>query len=226
MSEANTIQAIPIPKNKSDVEAFLDDIFERALDTSESLINPANANKTPTRPLQSRIKGGGKPMIVEIQSWDDVNSLNDYSLNDSNLVYSAISATTTTTSCSSDENVTDKSSELSSVSQPTSVGLIIPNKEYEYTKMLRMFLGNKNLISQLKDDANEKSGDCSSGSEEKLIYSVVKPFAPFSFASSSAVTVPKNSQLSFGFTSSSVTTNDFGFDLFDFLFSTKHFIDY
>ena len=53
MSEANTIQAIPIPNNKSDVEAFLDDIFDRALDNGDLQRHNAKA-----KGIQRRIKGG------------------------------------------------------------------------------------------------------------------------------------------------------------------------
>jgi len=225
LSEANTIQAIPIPKNKSDVEAFLDDIFERALDTSDSLINPANANnKSKTsKSLQNRIKGGGsttaatsprKQLLLEIQSWDDVNSLNDYSL-DSSLLYStmttssSVNSTTTTTTSSSfccDDSLggsreTESSEILSSSSEtaPAGVGLIIPNKEYEYTKMLRMFLGNKNLLSQLREETNDRV------TEERLIYSISK--SPSSASSSSA----KNSSMTISFPSSSSSANESGY---------------
>jgi hypothetical protein len=51
--DKNTIRSIPIPKNKSDVDAFLDDIFSRALDTSE-----IEAHKSAAKKLQKQIKGG------------------------------------------------------------------------------------------------------------------------------------------------------------------------
>ena len=54
LSVANTIQQIPIPNNKSDVEAFLDDIFDRALDNSDIKRHQAKA-----KGLQKRIKEGG-----------------------------------------------------------------------------------------------------------------------------------------------------------------------
>jgi hypothetical protein len=53
LSEANTIQAIPIPHNKSDVEAFLDDIFDRALDNGE-----IQNHNVKMKGLPKRIKGG------------------------------------------------------------------------------------------------------------------------------------------------------------------------
>jgi hypothetical protein len=176
LSEANTIQAIPIPKNKSDVEAFLDDIFDRALDTSDPLINPKkyhqNVKTSGTRPLQKRIKGGNSSqknkcqLILDVSSWDDINSLNDYSL-DSSMLYS-----TMTTNTSSSSYCCDSSAESSCGAdemEKVGCGLIIPNKEYEYTKMLRMFLGNKQVLTQWKQQSEMK--DDEDKVEKRIIYS-------------------------------------------------------
>ncbi len=51
----NTIRSIPIPTNKSEVDAFLDDIFNRALDSSQVKSNRATASK-----IKHKIKGGVK----------------------------------------------------------------------------------------------------------------------------------------------------------------------
>lgn len=88
ISEANTsIQGIPIPSNKSDVESFLDDIFDRALVSNKK-----------QKILRKRIKGGNP---TEFKNY-----------------------------------------------QPKH--LIIPNREYEFMKILRIYLANKSLYS-LKD---------------------------------------------------------------------------
>lgn len=189
ISEANTIQAIPIPKNKSDVEAFLDDIFERALDTSDALINPTTGqpqsttqtksnNKTPKQPLQNRIKGGGTTTTsnkqtdraFEVRSCDDLGSIVSKNAptntdRDSGVLSSTV-AIEPLLSSSSGEIITDDPAAAAAAAQ--SSGLIIPNKEYEYTKMLRMFLGNKNLLNRIVEDDDKNGG-------EKLIYSVTKP---------------------------------------------------
>ncbi len=54
---SNTIQAIPIPRYKNEVEAFLDDIFDRALDNGNNSSAPKQlfADKTP---IHKFIKGG------------------------------------------------------------------------------------------------------------------------------------------------------------------------
>jgi hypothetical protein len=89
ISEANTsIQGIPIPTNKSDVESFLDDVFDRAL-----LSNKKQKN------LRKRLKGGNPN-----------NELATY--------------------------------------KPKN--LIIPNQEYQFMNIMRIYLANKSLYC-LKD---------------------------------------------------------------------------
>lgn len=60
ISIANTIQAIPIPHNKSDVDAFLDDIFDRALENDDLQKHNSRAKL-----LHNRIKGGGNKSIQQ-----------------------------------------------------------------------------------------------------------------------------------------------------------------
>ena len=55
LSETNTIQKIPIPQRRSDVEAFLDDIFDRALDNNNNNNNVKMKDKLPS-PQSSKQK--------------------------------------------------------------------------------------------------------------------------------------------------------------------------
>jgi len=64
----NTIRSVPIPKNKSDVDAFLDDIFNRALDSSQ-----VEGNRATARKIQDKIKGGGGGFVRNdeaVRYWD------------------------------------------------------------------------------------------------------------------------------------------------------------
>jgi len=61
----NTIRSVPIPKNKSDVDAFLDDIFNRALDSSQ-----VEGNRATARKIQDKIKGGGVGNDEAVRYWD------------------------------------------------------------------------------------------------------------------------------------------------------------
>lgn len=55
---------MPIPKNKSDVDAFLDDIFSRALNTSESDVHMY------THKIQNKIKGKSSGCVVPVCASD------------------------------------------------------------------------------------------------------------------------------------------------------------
>ncbi len=57
ISDANTIKGIPIPNTKSEVDAFLDDIFERALDDPDNNTK-SEKFKINRRELRNKIKGG------------------------------------------------------------------------------------------------------------------------------------------------------------------------
>ena len=198
------------------------------MDTSDSLINPTAAVAASNQaikmklkqPLHNRIKGGGKAnnqsnncsqnkhkLLVDIQSWDDVNSLNDYSL-DSSVLYSSTTATTTISSSSSSccppsstsSELICNSSENYAEIEAAQGGLIIPNKEYEYSKMLRMFLGNKNMLSHLRDEHVVRGKLMESPSEERLIYSYSKnpttpSSSPMKFALSSSTSTSENTNL-------------------------------
>lgn len=199
------------------------------MDTSDSLINPTAAVAASNQaimkmklkqPLHNRIKGGGKAnnhssnfsqnkhkLIADIQSWDDVNSLNDYSL-DSSVLYSSTTATTTISSSSSSccppsstsSELICNSSENYAEIEAAQGGLIIPNKEYEYSKMLRMFLGNKNMLSHLRDEHVVRGKSMESPSEERLIYSYSKnpttpTLSPMKFALSSSTSTSDNTNL-------------------------------
>ena len=198
LSEANTIQKIPIPQRKSDVEAFLDDIFDRALDNNNNnnstsahktraqqqqlqranaakiKLSPkggrANDHRMPPSNLQSRIKGGGrqageqKPSILDL---DDVfsNNFNFIKLNKRD-----INALTDSWNLDLDmdmdldeetreENVYEESIYEENDATDTTVDdsiefpsqLSLPNKEYEYSKILKTFLVNKPYICMLND---------------------------------------------------------------------------
>ena len=52
-SRKNTIRSVPIPTSRSEVDAFLDDIFNKALDVSEIEMFKSTAKK-----LKNKIKGG------------------------------------------------------------------------------------------------------------------------------------------------------------------------
>jgi hypothetical protein len=102
LSDANTIKAIPIPNNKSEVDAFLDDIFERALDSNDSKRNNAKLQG-----LNKRIKGS--------KTKDD----------------------------STPSNHEKKKSTSESQNDKKELALTIPNKDFEYSRILKTFLCNK-----------------------------------------------------------------------------------
>jgi hypothetical protein len=70
LSETNTIQKIPIPERRVDVEAFLDDIFDRALDNNNSKTTNKKVNvkqQRHTQPFHSKIKGGRNNNNIDLE---------------------------------------------------------------------------------------------------------------------------------------------------------------
>lgn len=121
LSVANTIQQIPIPNNKSDVEAFLDDIFDRALDNTDIKRHQAKA-----KGLQKRIKGGGnKSNIANIPSALENLKIEDFNEEDDSCSFGTIFSGNDCVKTKHDSSY------------------IIPNRDYEYSKILKTFLKNK-----------------------------------------------------------------------------------
>lgn len=138
------------------MEAFLDDIFDRALDANMKRRNLR------LKALQKRIKGGGKTMetgdtTIECQSSEKI-------LNELQVVNKPEEHDEESDWYNIEDNFNQKNFSLlcnfeyktgSATDCDAERYLIIPNQEYEYSKILRTFLKDKKTILKLDQDYHE-----------------------------------------------------------------------
>ena len=165
LSETNTIQKIPIPHHRSDVEAFLDDIFDRALDNNNNnskgkgkLSNSSSNTAAAASHLQKRIKGGynfsshsNNLNLEEIFSNNFILNRPQYSNQD----HSRSDIDELWNEHEEDQDYYQSLDETSFSADSLEPNL--PDKEYEFAKILKTFLINKPYLSKLNRTTHQHS---------------------------------------------------------------------